>query len=96
MVVLPKTLFAQSMELEDGERQDEGVVSSWVDPHQLKKIDRVWQKDGRIFVMAKFPYTKQLIHDHHDLLYPSTVIQESAGLQIWSRGSTGGHDFDRT
>ena len=67
VVVLPNALFARSTELEDREEQNEGVVSLWVDPHQLKKIDGVWQNDGRVVATAKSPYTKQLIHDHHDL-----------------------------
>ena len=65
VVVLPDALFARSTRLE-GE-QDEDVISSWVDPHQLRKIDGVWQKDGRMVVTAKSPYTKRLIHDHHNL-----------------------------
>ena len=67
MVVLPDTLFAQSTELEDREEQNEDMVRSWIDPHQLKKIDSVWQKDGRVVVTAKSPYTKRLIYDHYDL-----------------------------
>ena len=67
MVVLPDALFARSTELGDKERQDKGVIASWVDPHQLKKINSVWQKDGRAVVTANSPFTKQLIHDHHDL-----------------------------
>ena len=67
MVVLPDALFAQSTKAGDKEEQDEGVIRMWVDPHQLKKIDDVWQKDGRRVVTAKSPYMKQLIHDHHDL-----------------------------
>ena len=66
-VVLPDTLFAQSTGPEDKEKQDEGIIKLWVDPHQLKKISGVWQKNGRVVVTAKSPYTKQLIHDHHDL-----------------------------
>ena len=65
VVVLPDALFARSIGLK--EEQDEVLISSWVDPHQLKKIDGVWQKDGRTVVTAKFPHTNQLIHDHHDL-----------------------------
>ena len=67
MIVLPDALFARSTRAEGREEQDEDVISSWVDPHQLKKIDGVWKKDGRRVVTAKSPYTKQLIHDHHDL-----------------------------
>ena len=33
VVVLPDALFARSTELGDKERQDEGVIVSWVDPH---------------------------------------------------------------
>ena len=64
-MVLPDALFARSAELEEG--QDEDVISLWIDPHQLKKINGVWHKDGRTVVTAKSPSTKQLIHDHHDL-----------------------------
>ena len=67
VVVLPDALFARSTELGDEEGQDEGVIASWVNPHQLKKIDGIWQKNGRTVVTAKSPYTRQLIHDHHDL-----------------------------
>ena len=66
-MVLPNTLFAQSAKLEDREKQDKGIISPWDDPHQLKKINSVWQKDGRVVVTAKSPYTKKLIHGHHDL-----------------------------
>ena len=67
VVVLPETLFAQSTRLESRGEQDEGMINSWVIPHQLKKINGIWQKDGSVVVTAKSPYTKQLIHDHHDL-----------------------------
>ena len=66
VVVLPDALFVRSAKPEDETKQDEDVIKSWVDPHHLKKIDGVWQKDGRTVVTAKSPYTKQLIHDHHD------------------------------
>ena len=55
VVVLPETLFAQSTRPEGREGQDEGIINSWVDPHQLKKIDGIWQKDGRVVVTAKVP-----------------------------------------
>ena len=67
VVVLPDALFARSAQVGDREEQDEGVIRSWVNPHQLKKIDGVWQKDGRVVVTAKSPYTQQLIHDYHNL-----------------------------
>ena len=46
MIVLPDALFARSTGSEDRQEQDKDVISLWVDPHQLKKIDGVWQKDG--------------------------------------------------
>ena len=67
VVVLPETLFARSTRPEGREEQNEGIINLWVDPHQLKKIDGIWQKDGRVVVTATSPHTKQLIHDHHDL-----------------------------
>ena len=67
VVVLPDALFARSARLGDGEKQNEDVIISWVDPHQLRKIDCVWRKDGRMVVTTKSPYTKQLIHNHDDL-----------------------------
>ena len=66
VVVLPDALFARSARPEE-EEQNEDVIGSWVDSHQLKKINGIWQKNGRTVVTAKSPYTKQLIHDHHDL-----------------------------
>ena len=67
VVVLSDTLFTQLAKPEGEEEQDEGVINLWVDPHQLKKIDGVCQKDGKVVVTAMSPYTKQLIHDHHNL-----------------------------
>ena len=87
VVVLPDTLFAQSTRLEDREEQDKGIISLWVNPHQLKKIDGVWQKDGRVVVTAKSPYTKQLIHDHHNLpIHSHSGISQTTDLvqrQYW-------------
>ena len=67
IVVLPDTLFMQSTRPGGEEGQDEGIINLWVDPHQLKKINGVWQKDRRVVVTVKSSYMKQLIHDHHNL-----------------------------
>ena len=67
LVVLPDALFVRSTKAGDEGEQDESVIRLWVDPHRLKKIDGVWRKEGRTVVTAKSPYTKRLIHDHHDL-----------------------------
>ena len=67
MVVLPDALFARSTRLE--EEQDEDMISSWVNPHPAKenrwRMAEGW-KDG-CNRYCKSPYTKQLIHDHHNL-----------------------------
>ena len=93
MVVLPDTLFARSTRSEDRPEQDKDIISLWVDPHQLKKIDSVWQKDGRTVVTAKSPYQNSSFTISTTYLY--MVTQESVRLQTWSRGSTGGHNFGR-
>ena len=93
MVVLPDTLFARSAKLEDGEKQNEGIICLWVDPHQLKKVDGIWQKDRGVVVTAS-PLTQKSL-SMIITTYPYTATQGSARLQIWSRGGTGGHDFDR-
>ena len=87
VVVLPDTLFVQLARPGSKEKQDEGVIKSWVNPHQLKKINGVWQKDGRVVVTAKSPYMKQLIHNHHDLLiHGHSAISRTTDLvqrQYW-------------
>jgi hypothetical protein len=51
VVVLPDTLFARSMNSSKDE-QDEPQISTWIDPHQLKKIDGLWRKGNRTVVTA--------------------------------------------
>ncbi len=36
--------------------QDEGILKSWIDTHQLKKIEGTWYKDGRRVVMGKMEH----------------------------------------
>jgi hypothetical protein len=43
VIVLPDALFAQSTNTSNDD-QDEQQIISWVDPHQLKKIDGLWRK----------------------------------------------------
>ena len=47
VVVLPDHVFAKTAELSWGDRQDEDVLHPWVDPHQLKRINRLWMKQGK-------------------------------------------------
>jgi hypothetical protein len=49
VTVLPDKLFIRSL-IEIGaehDEQDETTVARWVDAHELKKINKVWYKNGR-------------------------------------------------
>ncbi len=46
--------------------QDEGVLTPWIDAHQLKKIEGVWYKDGRRVVTGKKEHKQMFIQAHHD------------------------------
>jgi hypothetical protein len=43
VIVLPNALFARLTNASDDD-QDKQQIVPWVDPHQLKKIDRLWRK----------------------------------------------------
>ena len=66
VTVLPDALFIRTTSGEGEEGQDESTIKRWVDPHQLKKVQGRWEKDGRTVITAKSPVTRQLISDHHD------------------------------
>src|SRR6201996_6875418 len=67
VTVLPDALFIRTTRREGEEGQDESTIKRWVDPHQLKKVQGRWEKDGRMVVTAKSPITRQIISNHHDL-----------------------------
>jgi len=46
--------------------QDEELLKSWIDAHQLKKIDGVWYKDGRRVVTGKLESKRIFLQAHHD------------------------------
>ena len=41
--------------------QDETMLKSWVDAHQLKKIEGTWYKDGRRMVTGKMEHKQTFI-----------------------------------
>jgi hypothetical protein len=46
--------------------QEESVLKSWIDPHQLKQHQGVWYKDGRQVVTGDIEDKRCLIQSHHD------------------------------
>ncbi len=36
--------------------QDEELLKPWVDAHQLKKVEKVWYKDGQCVVTGKMEH----------------------------------------
>jgi len=46
--------------------QDEELLKPWIDTHQLKKVNKVWYKDGRRMVTDRMEGKRLLIQAHHD------------------------------
>jgi hypothetical protein len=47
VTVLPEHLFARTIvTVEPQYRQDEEHLKPWIDPHQLKRLDGTWYKEG--------------------------------------------------
>ena len=47
--------------------QEETKLKLWIEPHQLKKINDTWYKDGRQVVTNDLEHRQSLIQSHHDL-----------------------------
>jgi hypothetical protein len=41
-------------------------LKAWIDPHQLKKHQDIWYKDGRQVVTGGTEAKRHLIQSHHD------------------------------
>jgi hypothetical protein len=65
VIVLPDALFARSTNTNE-DQQDEQQIASWVDPHQLKKIDGLWRKGDRTVVTTGLEGKRQIIGTLHD------------------------------
>jgi hypothetical protein len=52
--------------LDDHTEQDENMLKAWVDPHQLKKHQGIWYKDGRQVVTSDIIAKRHLIKSLHD------------------------------
>jgi hypothetical protein len=68
VTVLPNRLFIRSL-VEIGaehNKQNEQVLTKWIDTHELKKIDGVWYKNGRRVITNVGLGTRAVIASHHD------------------------------
>jgi hypothetical protein len=67
VTVLPEQVFVRAMEVtNDYTKQDEDTLKAWVDPHQLKKHQDTWYKDGRQVVTGDIKAKCHIIQSHHD------------------------------
>jgi hypothetical protein len=67
VTVLPEHLFARTIAtIETQHRQDKEHLKPWVDPHQLKHLNGIWYKEGRVVVTDKLPDKCKIIQAHHD------------------------------
>jgi hypothetical protein len=67
ITVLPEQLFARTtVTIEQQHRQDEERLKPWVDPHQLKQLNGVWYKEGRVVVTDELSGKRNIIRAHHD------------------------------
>jgi hypothetical protein len=67
ITVLPEQIFVRAMEvLPNLMAQEENMLKPWIDPHQLKKHQGIWYKDGRQVVTGNIEAKRQLIQSHHD------------------------------
>jgi hypothetical protein len=47
-------------------RQDEERLKPWIDPHQLKCLNGIWYKEGRMVVTEELQGKREIIRAHHD------------------------------
>jgi hypothetical protein len=62
VTVLPEQVFARAMEvLPNHTTQEESMLKTWIDPHQLKQHQGIWYKDGRQVVTGDMEAKRYLI-----------------------------------
>jgi hypothetical protein len=67
IVVLPDSMFARTITtLTQQHHQDEEYLKLWVDPHQLKCLNGMWYKEGRVVVTEDLEGKRKIIKAHHD------------------------------
>ncbi len=48
-------------------KQDESLLKPWIDAHRLKKVERVWYKEGQRIVTGGMKHKQLLIQAHYDV-----------------------------
>ena len=67
VVVIPESIMVRALEvLGTQPAQDENILRPWVDPHNLKKVEDVWYKDGRLVVTGGLIAKQSILRRHHD------------------------------
>jgi hypothetical protein len=67
VTVLPECLFARTtVTVEPQHRQNEEHLKAWIDPHQLKQLNGVWYKEGRVVVTEELAGKCKIIQAHHN------------------------------
>jgi hypothetical protein len=67
VTVLPEHLFVRTaVTVEPQHQQDKEVLKPWIDPHQLKRLDGVWYKEGRVVVTEGLQGKHKIIRANHD------------------------------
>jgi hypothetical protein len=67
VIVLPEHMFARTIAtIEPQHCQDKERLQPWVDPHQLKCLNNIWYKEGRVVVTDDLQGKCNLIKEHHD------------------------------
>jgi hypothetical protein len=54
--------------------QDENVLNPWIDPHQLKRHQNIWYKDGRQVITGDIKAKRYIIQSHHVPWYTDTQV----------------------
>ena len=68
IVVLPEHVFVCAMKvLGVTPSQDETTLQPWVDPHNLKKVNNKWYKDGHLVITGGLKDKQSIICRHHDV-----------------------------
>jgi len=50
-------------------KQEEARIKAWISPHELKKIEGVWFKNGRVVVTTKkHEELREVIKQYHDVI----------------------------
>jgi hypothetical protein len=67
VTVLPEQIFARAIEvIPDHMTQNETTLKPWIDPHQLKKHQGIWYKDGRQVITGDNEAKHHIIQSHHN------------------------------